>query len=86
MKRITISEYTEEEFRNLIEEVLQTATTKRKGFQEEVLSKKETAEFFKVTLATITNWVNNGWLKPAMMGGKPFFLKSELLQTLKNNR
>jgi len=86
MKRITISEYTEGEFRSLIEEILQSSFENEKKLEEEVLSKKETAEFFNVTLATITNWVKDGWLKPAIMGGKPFFLKTELLQTLKNNR
>jgi len=43
-----------------------------------LLSKAETAKFFDVTVRTITNWTSQGIITPTKVGGKVFFLKSDL--------
>lgn len=52
---------------------------------KEFLTRKETAELFKVSLVTIHEWQNSGILKVYKMGRKSFFKYSELLETLYNS-
>ncbi len=53
--------------------------------EKEFLTRKETAELFKVSLVTIHEWQNNGILKVYKMGTRSFFKYSELLETLYNS-
>jgi hypothetical protein len=49
---------------------------------KEFLSRKETAEFFDVSLVTIHSWINNGLIIPLKMGNKTYFKKSCLVEKL----
>jgi hypothetical protein len=53
--------------------------------QKEFLTRKETAELFKVSLVTIHEWQNSGILKVYKMGNRSFFKYTELLETLYNS-
>lgn len=46
--------------------------------EKKLLTRKETAKFFDVTVRTITNWTSQGIITPTKVGGKVFFLKSDL--------
>lgn len=53
--------------------------------ENEFLTRKETAELFKVSLPTIHDWTNNGILKPYKLGNRTYYKRFELLQTLFNS-
>lgn len=48
----------------------------------ELMSRKETADFFKVSLVTITNWVKYGILTSYKIGNRVFFKRSELISAM----
>jgi hypothetical protein len=48
----------------------------------ELMTRKEVADFFSVSLVTIHDWSNNGILKPCKLGGRTYYLYSEIVQTL----
>jgi hypothetical protein len=56
--------------------------TKNGRPDKEFLTRKETAEFFDVSLVTIHSWVNNGLLIPLKMGNLTYFEKSTLIDKL----
>jgi excisionase family DNA binding protein len=58
-------------------ELLQQTTNKN------LLSLKETADYFKVTLATIHNWKKNGTLPYYKIGRKTYFKLNEVYNCLK---
>lgn len=47
------------------------------------LTKKETAEFLKVHLSTINNWIKNDYLIPYGIGGRIYFLKNDVINAVK---
>ena len=55
---------------------------KSKDDGPEFLTRKETAELFKVSLVTIHDWSNNGLLKAYKLGNRTYYKRSELLQAL----
>lgn len=50
--------------------------------QKEFITRKETAQLFKVSLVTIHDWINNGIIKPYKLGNRTYFKYSELLENL----
>ena len=49
------------------------------------LTRKETAEFFNVSLNCINMWVNKGIITPYKVGQRVFFKREELLKVMFNN-
>lgn len=47
-----------------------------------IITRKDVKEIFSVCDSTITNWCNNGRLKKYCIGGKVFFLKDEVTNSL----
>lgn len=81
MQKIHFIEVTPEE---LIEEVvsrLQTHETKS-IVNEAYLSTEAVAELFDVSLSTVYNWRQRGIIKACQIGGKVYFRRSELDQSL----
>jgi hypothetical protein len=91
-RRIQLIEITPNELANLISECVKThiqelitATNKEQSKTEsDLLTRKETADFFKVSLVTVHQWVNNGIIHPFKIGSKTYFKKSELITLFKN--
>ncbi|MFT7036030.1 MAG: hypothetical protein ACJA2S_004557 [Cyclobacteriaceae bacterium] len=50
--------------------------------EKEFLTRKETSEFFGITLVTVHDWVNKKIIKPYKMGNKTFFCYKELVKAL----
>lgn len=46
------------------------------------LSRQDVAQMFGVDLSTIANWQKNGKLKPYGMGGRVYFLRSDIEASL----
>ncbi|MCF8409074.1 MAG: helix-turn-helix domain-containing protein [Crocinitomicaceae bacterium] len=57
----------------------------KKEEEQEFLTRKETAELFKVSLVTIHDWSNNGILKPYKLGNRTYYKYSELKEALFNS-
>lgn len=49
---------------------------------KEFLSRKETADFFGISLVCLHDWVNKEILKNYKVGNRTYFKRSELVQTL----
>ena len=93
MSTVQLIEVTPTELANLISESVKTQLQElssrlevnTSSNEKEFLTRKETAELFKVSLVTIHEWQNNGILKVYKMGNRSFFKYSELLETLYNS-
>ncbi len=46
------------------------------------LTKKEVAQMFKVNLSTIHNWTKKGILNPVGLGGRRYFLLSDIERSI----
>lgn len=49
---------------------------------KEILTRKEVAELFDVSLVCVHDWINKGLLHPYKLGNRTFFNRSEVLKTL----
>lgn len=55
---------------------------KEDNHKKELLTQKETAEFLKVDASTIYHWVKRGNIKSYGIGGRRYFKRSELIESL----
>lgn len=92
MTKIEILQVTPDELVNLIKEgvktELQTLSARLaqpQTDQKELLTRKETATYFSVSLVTIHDWMNEGIIKPYKVGNRTFFKHSELLEVVANS-
>jgi predicted DNA-binding transcriptional regulator AlpA len=70
-------------------ERLENLITSFKGFtkeEKELLSRKETAQFFGISVVTLHSWVNKGTITPHKIEGRTYFLRSELMDVLLNSK
>ena len=65
-----------------LEQLVNKIESKSSKDETEFLTRKQTAELFGVSLATIHDWNNNKSLKPYKMGNRTYYRRSELLETL----
>ena len=49
----------------------------------EYLTRSEVAKMFSIDISSVNNWSKNGKLKPLGMGGRVYFLRSEIEASLK---
>lgn len=77
-----ISDCVKSQLQELSKELKGTSLTKE---EKEFLTRKETADLFKVSLVTIHEWQNNGTIKVYKMGNRSYYKRSELLETLFNS-
>ena len=52
---------------------------------KEVMTRKETAQFFGVSLVTIHDWTKSGILHPYKVGNRVFYRRSHLMQVLEQS-
>ncbi|MCE3297075.1 MAG: DNA-binding protein [Crocinitomicaceae bacterium] len=90
MEQIQLIQVTPNELADIISENVKTQIQElAKGLNnsnqeshKEILSRKEVAELFGVSLVTIHDWINTGILAPYKIGGRTFFKRSDLMQLL----
>ena len=75
---------------NLIDEKIKAQLNDlKKNFQtkepEEFLTRKESAEFLKISFFTLHDWVKKSILKPYKMGNKTYFNRNEVIEALYNS-
>ena len=93
MSTIQLIQVTPTELVDLFKESVKTCFNELSSVQQpiepkpkkEILTRKETALLFDVSLVTIHEWQKNGILKVYKMGNRSFFKYSELLETLYNS-
>lgn len=91
--QIQFINFSQEEFAELISksvksqfEELVNATNKEQPKEEnDLLSRKETADFFKVSLVSVHAWVKDGIIKPYKVGNRTYFKKSELINVVESS-
>ena len=59
-----------------------------KDSPKEIMTRKEVAELFSVSLVTIHDWANSGIIKPYKVGNRTYYKRSELISVmdLSNNK
>ncbi len=84
MKEQILLQITLEELKALIEESFSKVISKipAKAEDDKLMSRKEVALLFGVSLVTINTWCRKGKLKPHHMGSKVYFFKSEVMAQL----
>ncbi|MEB8346876.1 helix-turn-helix domain-containing protein [Flavobacteriaceae bacterium KMM 6898] len=68
-----------ETVKNQLVEFLQQYKPKQPN---DYLSRKQVSELFDVDLSTVANWQKSGKLKPLGLGGRIYFLRSDIEQSL----
>jgi len=53
-----------------------------KDAPKEIMTRKETAELFSVSMVTIHDWCNSGIIKPYKVGNRTYFKRSELINVM----
>lgn len=93
MSTILLSQVTPAELVNLItecvktqfQELLTSSIKEQPKDENDFLTRKETAQFFKVSLVTIHQWMNDGIIKPYKVGNRTYFKKSELINVVESS-
>ena len=88
MDRTVLTTISIEEFRGIIEDVVDKVLTKKMpkkdDFRETFLTREETAKILNVTLMTLHNWNNKGILIANKIGNKVLFRESDVKRALTN--
>ena len=74
-----------ESVKSQIQELVNASTKERPKDQNDLLSRKETAVFFKVSLVSIHSWMKDGIIKPYKVGNRTYFKKSELITVVESS-
>lgn len=93
METIQLFQVTPNELVNLISESVKTqiqdllsSSTKEQPKEEnDFLTRKETAKFFKISLVSVHQWVKDGLIKPYKVGNRTYFKKSELITVIESS-
>jgi hypothetical protein len=92
MNQIKIIQITPSELTNLINESISTHIDSLKEKlsnsnkeESEFITRQNTADFFKISLVCLHDWVNKGIVCPYKMGNRTYFKRSELVETLLNS-
>lgn len=53
--------------------------------QKEILTRRETANLFSISLVCLHDWIKKGILKPYKVGNKTYFKRSEIMEVLSSS-
>ena len=68
-----------------IQELINATNKEQLKDENDLLSRKETADFFKVSLVSIHSWMKDGIIKPYKVGNRTYFKKSELINVVESS-
>ena len=74
-----------ESVKSQIQELINATNKEQLKDENDLLSRKETAEFFKVSLVSIHSWMKDGIIKPYKVGNRTYFKKSELINVVESS-
>lgn len=84
--REIVREELDSKFREFAGQFLGKKAEQESVTSEALLSQDEVAAYFAVTKATIIRWQTNGLIKVHHKGKRAYYLKSELLDSLRGRR
>lgn len=89
-KKIILTNYSKEELKEMIEEVIQSRLSyipllkEKDEPDEELVTRQEAAKFYKTSLVSLTDWEKRGIIPRAIRkGSRVYFRKSELMNDIK---
>jgi hypothetical protein len=74
-----------ESVKSQIQELINATNKEQLKDENDLLSRKETADFFKVSLVSIHSWMKDGIIKPYKVGNRTYFKKSELINVVESS-
>lgn len=74
-----------ESVKTQIQELVNATNNEQQKNNGELLTRRETADFFKVSLVSIHAWTNDGIIKPYKVGNRTYFKKSELMKVVESS-
>jgi hypothetical protein len=74
-----------ESVKSQIQELINATNKEHPKDVNDLFSRKETAEFFKVSLVSIHSWMKDGIIKPYKVGNRTYFKKSELITVVESS-
>jgi len=80
-----IKQWIKEALREYFEETAFTQSTAEQN-GEPLLTRKEIAEFLKISLVTLHDWMKKGLPNHKQRGGKVYFIRSEVLDYIMTNK
>ncbi|UYW02087.1 helix-turn-helix domain-containing protein [Flavobacterium agricola] len=88
MNQIQIIQVTPEQLKQVVQDAVkieleQYLKNPEPQKEDELLTREETAELLKVSLATLDRWSKNGKMQPLKIQHKVYFKKSDIEKALK---
>jgi hypothetical protein len=68
-----------------MQELLISSNKEQRKDEDDFLTRRETAQFFKVSLVTVHSWMKDGIIKPFKVGNRTYFKKSELVNVVESS-
>lgn len=81
-----IKRWIREVLREEFQELIQKPHALTPGYEEPLLTRKEIAAYLHISLVTLHDWINKGLVPSIRKGGRILFLKSEVLEALKDRQ
>ena len=84
-KQLIVLELSKADLEHLIENAVEKALAnlQAKKPEDRIVTRKDIAELFKVSLTTVNSWSRTGKLKRRYMGSRVYFLYTEVEEMLK---
>lgn len=86
MRNIQIENATMQELLDSIQMIIKGTVVNqesKENFNDELLTRAETAKLLQVSLATLNNWAKSGVLIPSALGNRVFYRMSDILKSMK---
>ncbi len=74
-----------ESVKTQIQELVNATNKQQQKEESDLLSRKEAADFLKVSLVSIHAWMKDGIIKPYKVGNRTYFKKSELINVVESS-
>lgn len=74
-----------ESVKSQIQELVNATNKEQPKAENDLLSRKETADFFKVSFVSIHKWMKDDIIKPYKVGNRTYFKKSELMNVVESS-
>lgn len=80
-RSMVIIQLTREEIQQIIRsEIASALAAMQSKAEDELLSRRSTAEYLGVTLPTLNAWEKKGYIKAKRIGARVYFMKSSLMK------
>jgi hypothetical protein len=74
-----------ESVKTQMQEFLTSSNKEQPKDENDFLTRRETAQFFKVSLVSVHAWMKDGIIKPYKVGNRTYFKKSELVNVVESS-